>query len=79
MVVYIRIESRDRDRVVKKEKKKNVPAEFFRVLNRVIDGVAAQCAVGIAAMLPHVTLVLDGAAFVARLDVPHARSVNQIF
>lgn len=53
-----------------------IPAEFFRIFNRVIDGIGAECAVGIAAVLTHVTLVLDGASFVARLNVPHARSVH---
>jgi hypothetical protein len=30
-------------------------------------------------VLPHVTLVFDGASLVSRLDISHARSVHQIF
>lgn len=65
-----------------------IPAEFFGILNWVIDdgGTCAQsgcCPVGLvvaaAAVLPHVTLVFNGASLVSRLDISHARSVHQIF
>jgi hypothetical protein len=65
-----------------------IPAELFGILNWVIDdgGTCAQsgcCPVGLvvaaAAVLPHVTLVFDGASLVSRLDISHARSVHQIF
>lgn len=67
-----------------RKKKMYIPAEFFGILNRIVsDAAAAKCCASavviIAAMLPHVTLVFNGAAFVARLDVSHARSVHQIF